>query len=246
MLEELLVTVEGDTVARCSSPTRAARSARPLPRRRPRRAARALPQAPPRHGLHRPASPRSRACAALRELSGDRAARARGRQGPQHRGVARLPLRARARRHGGSFSLMVNFHALGWYAERHGGDALNGGDRHEAIDVAALAVRRPAAPRDAARLQRRDRPLQPRRPLPARRGHRARRARALGRRDRRAAAAERLGRVHAARRHRRAGREGRATPTRRSRRTCAPRCSPSGSATTPCPATRTCRSRSAA
>jgi tetratricopeptide (TPR) repeat protein len=41
-------------------------------------------------------------------------------------------------RHGGSFSLMANFHALGWYAERAGGDALNGGDRHEAVDVAAF------------------------------------------------------------------------------------------------------------
>lgn len=41
-------------------------------------------------------------------------------------------------RHGGSFSLMVNFHALGWYARRHGGEALDGGDRHETIDVAAF------------------------------------------------------------------------------------------------------------
>jgi len=40
-------------------------------------------------------------------------------------------------RHGGSFSLMVNFHALGWYAARHGGLALDGGDRHATIDVAA-------------------------------------------------------------------------------------------------------------
>jgi hypothetical protein len=40
-------------------------------------------------------------------------------------------------RHGGSFSLMVNFHALGWYARRHGGHALDGGDRHATIDVAA-------------------------------------------------------------------------------------------------------------
>lgn len=42
-------------------------------------------------------------------------------------------------RHGGSFSLMVNFHALGLYARSTGGDAWNGGDRHEAVDVLALA-----------------------------------------------------------------------------------------------------------
>jgi hypothetical protein len=42
-------------------------------------------------------------------------------------------------RHGGSFSLMVNFHALGLYARQTGGDAWNGGDRHEAVDVLALA-----------------------------------------------------------------------------------------------------------
>lgn len=41
-------------------------------------------------------------------------------------------------RHGGSFSLMVNFHALGWYAERHGGEVLHGGDRHVAVDVGVL------------------------------------------------------------------------------------------------------------
>ena len=33
---------------------------------------------------------------------------------------------------------MVNFHALAWYAERHGGAALHGGDRHMALDVVAL------------------------------------------------------------------------------------------------------------
>ena len=42
-------------------------------------------------------------------------------------------------RHGGSFSLMVNFHALGWYARETGGEAWNGGDRHESVDVLALA-----------------------------------------------------------------------------------------------------------
>lgn len=40
-------------------------------------------------------------------------------------------------RHGGCFSLMVNFHALGLYARRNGGSAYDGGDRHETIDVAA-------------------------------------------------------------------------------------------------------------
>jgi tetratricopeptide (TPR) repeat protein len=41
-------------------------------------------------------------------------------------------------RHGGAFSLMVNFHALGFCARRHGGELLHGGDRHAAIDVGAL------------------------------------------------------------------------------------------------------------
>jgi tetratricopeptide (TPR) repeat protein len=41
-------------------------------------------------------------------------------------------------RHGSVFSLMVNFHALAWYARRHGGEALTGGDRHAAIDVGAF------------------------------------------------------------------------------------------------------------
>jgi hypothetical protein len=41
-------------------------------------------------------------------------------------------------RHSGAFSLMVNFHALGLYAQRHGGELLHGGDRHAAIDVGAL------------------------------------------------------------------------------------------------------------
>ena len=42
-------------------------------------------------------------------------------------------------RHSGAFSLMVNFHALGRFAERRGGAFLHGGDRHAAIDVGALA-----------------------------------------------------------------------------------------------------------
>jgi tetratricopeptide (TPR) repeat protein len=41
-------------------------------------------------------------------------------------------------RHAGAFSLMVNFHALGFWAGRHGGELLHGGDRHAAIDVGAL------------------------------------------------------------------------------------------------------------
>src|SRR3954451_11394525 len=42
-------------------------------------------------------------------------------------------------RHGdGAFSLNVNFHAIRWYARRHGGDTINGGDRHAAIDVGAF------------------------------------------------------------------------------------------------------------
>jgi tetratricopeptide (TPR) repeat protein len=46
-------------------------------------------------------------------------------------------------RHGGSFSLMVNFHALGHYARETGGEAWNGGDRHESVDVLALAFGSP-------------------------------------------------------------------------------------------------------
>jgi hypothetical protein len=41
-------------------------------------------------------------------------------------------------RHGGAFSLMVNFHALGRYARSHGGEMFHGGDRHAAIDVGAI------------------------------------------------------------------------------------------------------------
>ena len=41
-------------------------------------------------------------------------------------------------RHGGAFSLMVNFHALGHYARSHGGEMFHGGDRHAAIDVGAI------------------------------------------------------------------------------------------------------------
>jgi hypothetical protein len=41
-------------------------------------------------------------------------------------------------RHGGAFSLMVNFHALGHYARGHGGEMFHGGDRHASIDVGAI------------------------------------------------------------------------------------------------------------
>jgi tetratricopeptide (TPR) repeat protein len=40
----------------------------------------------------------------------------------------------------GSFSLMVNLHAFGWWARRHGGEMLDGGDRHTTIAVAALLL----------------------------------------------------------------------------------------------------------
>ena len=46
-------------------------------------------------------------------------------------------------RHGGVFSLMVNFHALGWYARRHGGEVLDGGDRHAMVDVGAFLFGKP-------------------------------------------------------------------------------------------------------
>jgi hypothetical protein len=52
-------------------------------------------------------------------------------------------------RHSGAVSLMVNIHALGVYARRHGGELLHGGDRHEALDVGALAFG-PAASTRAA------------------------------------------------------------------------------------------------
>ena len=46
-------------------------------------------------------------------------------------------------RHGGSFSLMANFHALGLYATRHGGEYLNGGGRHESVDTCAFLLGEP-------------------------------------------------------------------------------------------------------
>ncbi|MDA0161869.1 SAM-dependent methyltransferase [Solirubrobacter ginsenosidimutans] len=54
-------------------------------------------------------------------------------------------------RHGGAFSLMVNFHALGFVAARHGGELLHGGDRHAAIDVGALVFGGGAQTREAYR-----------------------------------------------------------------------------------------------
>jgi tetratricopeptide (TPR) repeat protein len=40
----------------------------------------------------------------------------------------------------GSFSLMVNLHAFGWWARRRGGDMLDGGDRHTTVAVVALMI----------------------------------------------------------------------------------------------------------
>lgn len=75
----------------------------------------------------------------LRALSGDRLLVLAGDKA--HNTVPSLAHRSEPDldRHGGSFSVMVNVHALGWYAERHGGAVLHGGDRHMAVDVGALA-----------------------------------------------------------------------------------------------------------
>ena len=74
----------------------------------------------------------------LRELSGDRLLVLSADKA--HNTAEALAYRDEPQfsRHGGSFSLMVNFYALAWYARRHGGDALDGGDRHAAVDVGAL------------------------------------------------------------------------------------------------------------
>jgi hypothetical protein len=75
--------------------------------------------------------------ARLRELAGDRLLLLAGdkahttEESLGYRGEPELS------RHG-SFSLMVNFHAFAWYARRHGGEALDGGDRHATIAVAAF------------------------------------------------------------------------------------------------------------
>ena len=96
-----------------------------------------------RHRLHDPARRARRACAgcarspatACSLLAADKALSTE-----ESLGYREEPQPAR---HGGAFSLMVNFHALGRYAARHGGEVLHGGDRHAAIDVGALAVRPP-------------------------------------------------------------------------------------------------------
>jgi hypothetical protein len=74
----------------------------------------------------------------LRALSGDRLLVLAGDK--THNTEAALARRSEPELsvHGGSFSVMVNFHALGWYAQRHGGTVLHGGDRHMAVDVGAL------------------------------------------------------------------------------------------------------------
>jgi tetratricopeptide (TPR) repeat protein len=53
-------------------------------------------------------------------------------------GLAGLP-EPEISRHG-SFSLMVNLHAFGWWARRRGGEMLDGGDRHTTIAVVALML----------------------------------------------------------------------------------------------------------
>lgn len=79
----------------------------------------------------------------LRELAGDRLLVLSGDKAHSTEESLAFRREPTLSRHGGSFSLMVNFHALGWYARRHGGDALDGGDRHATIDVAALLFGEP-------------------------------------------------------------------------------------------------------
>jgi tetratricopeptide (TPR) repeat protein len=74
----------------------------------------------------------------LRELAGDRLLVLSGDKAHCTEEALAFRREPHLSRHGGSFSLMVNFHALGWYAARHGGEALDGGDRHATIDVGAL------------------------------------------------------------------------------------------------------------
>jgi hypothetical protein len=76
---------------------------------------------------------------ALRELAGDRLlvlAADKSLNTEESLGFRAEPELAR---HSGAFSVMVNMHALALYARRHGGELLHGGDRHAALDVAALA-----------------------------------------------------------------------------------------------------------
>ena len=149
-------------------------------------------------------------------------------------------------RHGGSFSLMVNFHALGWYARRRGGEALDGGDRHATVDVGAFLFGRPPGGYAETRLAYDEaiKRFSPEDFSILTEGVEARRRRALGDRARRGAAPERLGRVHAARRRRTRCASAPPTPTRPRRRTCATPSTRPTTATTPSRARATCRSRS--
>ena len=112
----------------------------------------------------------------LRELAGDRLlvlAADKSLSTEESLGYREEPEPAR---HSGAFSLMVNFHALGLYARRHGGELLHGGDRHEALDVGALVFGGGEA--DARGVRGRARAVRARRPGDADRGRRARGGRA--------------------------------------------------------------------
>jgi hypothetical protein len=79
----------------------------------------------------------------LRELAGDRLLVLAGDKAHSTEESLASRREPKLSRHGGSFSLMVNFHALGWYAGRHGGEALDGGDRPATIDVGAFLFGHP-------------------------------------------------------------------------------------------------------
>ena len=141
----------------------------------------------------------------LRELAGDRLLVLAGDKAHSTEESLASRREPQLSRHGGSFSLMVNFHALGWYAGRHGGDALDGGDRHATVDVAAYLFGDPPGGYAETRLAY-DEAIERFSPddmFTPHGGSRAHLRGALGGRARRAAAAERLGRVHAAGRRRR-------------------------------------------
>ncbi|WP_037498020.1 SAM-dependent methyltransferase [Solirubrobacter soli] len=79
-----------------------------------------------------------RALRRLRELSGDRLLVLAADKSLNTEESLAYRSEPEPARHSGAFSLMVNMHALGLDARRHGGELLHGGDRHEALDVAAL------------------------------------------------------------------------------------------------------------
>jgi hypothetical protein len=74
----------------------------------------------------------------LRRLAGDRLLVLAGDKAHSTEEALGYRTEPELRRHDGAFSLMVNFHALGWYAQRQGGEALSAGDRHETVDVGAF------------------------------------------------------------------------------------------------------------